>query len=121
MQLSKNDGVRLRHMLEYSGKALLFAKGRSRADLDHDEQLRLALVQLIQIVGEAASKVSRNFQEQTPSIPWTDIINTRNRLIHAYFDINLNILWDTITDDLPPLLEQLQKIVDDAEQQQKFF
>jgi uncharacterized protein with HEPN domain len=121
MPLSENDAVRLRHMLEYASKALLFAKGKSRADLDNDEQLRLALVQLIQIVGEAASRVSRKFQEQTPSIPWADIIGTRNRLIHAYFDINLNVLWDTINDDLPPLVGQLQKIIDDADQQQKLF
>jgi uncharacterized protein with HEPN domain len=121
MPLSKNDATRLHHMLDYAGKALLFAKGRSRKDLNENEQLRLALVQLIQIVGEAASKVSRAFQEQTPSIPWADIISTRNRLIHAYFDINLNVLWDTITDDLPPLVEQLQKVIDEAEQQQKFF
>ena len=111
MQLSENDAIRLRHMLESASKALLFAKGKSRAHLGKDEQLRLALVQLIQIVGEAASRVSREFQEQTPSIQWADIISTRNRLIHAYFDINLNVLWDTIKDDLPPLVNELEKIL----------
>ena len=106
-------------MLEYASKAMVFAKGKTRANLDNDEQLRLALVQLIQIVGEAVSKVSRTLQEQIPSVPWARIISARNRLVHAYFDINLNVLWDTITDDLPPLVDQLQKIIDDAEKQQK--
>lgn len=121
MQLSNSDAVRLRHMLEFARKAVQFVEGKSRSDLDRNEQLSLSLVRLVEIIGEAASKVSQEFQERTPSIPWADIISTRNRLVHAYFDVNLNILWDTVVNDLPPLIAELQKIINETEQQQKLF
>lgn len=121
MPLSKNDAVRLRHMIEAAQKSIQFTRNKSRADLDREEQLMLSLVRLVEIIGEAASRTSRDLQERTPSIPWADIISARNRLIHAYFDVNLNLLWQTIKDDLPPLIAELQKIIDEAEQQQKLF
>jgi len=121
MPLGKNDAIRLRHMLEATRKAVHFARGKSRIDLDRDEQLVLALVRLVEVIGEAASRVSREFQDQAPSIPWADIISTRNRLIHAYFDANWDLLIDTITNDLPPLITGLQKIIDEAEEQQKLI
>ena len=65
----------------------------------------------IEIVGEAASKISEECREDFPQIPWTNIIGMRNRLIHAYFDLNLDILWKTITEDLPPLIAELEKIL----------
>ena len=120
MQLSKKDAVRLQHMLEAARKALQFARGKSRADLDRDEQLMLSLVRLVEVIGEAASRVSRELQEQTPAIPWADIISTRNRLIHAYFAINLGLLWETIENDLPPLVKELEKIIGNEEQQKLF-
>jgi uncharacterized protein with HEPN domain len=108
-------------MMEAAQKAIRFTRGKSRKDLDAEEQLTLSLVRLVEIIGEAASRISRDFQNQTPSILWPDIISTRNRLIHAYFDVNLDLLWETIGDNLPPLITELQKIIDEAEQQQKLF
>jgi uncharacterized protein with HEPN domain len=119
MPAAKSDLVRLRHILESAQKAIRFSKGKTRGDLGKDEQLTLALVQLLEIMGEAATKVTTETQNRFPTIPWRAIIGTRNRLIHGYDQINLDILWAVISDDLPPLVTELQRIIDEAEQQRK--
>jgi uncharacterized protein with HEPN domain len=73
--------------------------------------LALSLVKCIEIVGEAASHVTLETRNQHASIPWNDIVGMRNRLIHAYYDVDLDRVWDTITDDLPPLIAELDKLV----------
>jgi uncharacterized protein with HEPN domain len=98
-----DDRIRLVHMLEAVREALSFARNRGRADLDVDRMLLRALVKDIEIVGEAASRVSDDTRAELPRIPWAAIVATRNRLIHAYFDINLDVLWETIAVDLPAL------------------
>ncbi len=97
-------------MLDAAKEARSFASGKKRSDLDNNRQLALALVKDIEIIGEAASKVSQETRTKHPAIPWLDIINMRNRLIHAYFDIDLEIVWDTATKDLLPLVAELEKI-----------
>jgi len=64
----------------------------------------------IEIIGEAAARISPETKGRCPEIPWTSIVGARNWLIHAYFDINLDRVWDTITDDLPKLVVELKKI-----------
>jgi len=98
-------------MLDAAQEAIEFAQGHTRAHLDGDRKLVLALVKDIEIIGEAAYQVSPTTREQLPGIPWDDIIGMRHRLVHAYFDINLDILWRTVQDDLPPLLEKLREIL----------
>ena len=82
---------------------------RSRTDLDHDRLLLLALVKDIEIIGEAASRVSPEARAQWADIPWQDIVTMRHRLVHGYFDIDLDIVWNTVADDLPPLAAQLER------------
>lgn len=96
------DVIRVRHMLAAAQEAVGFAAGRQRAQLDHDRMLVLAVVKALEIIGEAASKISPAAREATPNVPWQAIIGMRNRLIHGYFDINLDIVWTTVTDELPP-------------------
>jgi len=88
----------------------LYKAGRGRS-LDTDRQLVLSLVKSIEIIGEAAANVTTTCREECPQIPWRDIVSMRNRLIHAYFDINLDILWKTVVEDLPPLIAELQKVI----------
>ena len=104
------DSIRLNHMRDATREALSFIAGKTRDDLDIDRQLVLALVKSIEIIGEAAAKTSRGFKTTSTDIPWRDIIAMRNRLIHAYFDIDLDILWQTVTTELPPLLENLEAV-----------
>lgn len=109
--LREADAIRLRHMLDSAEAAVGFARNRSRADLNDDSMLSFAIVRAIEIVGEAASKVSQEAQVACPGMPWASIVGMRNRLIHAYFDIDLDRVWETITDDLPALIEELRAII----------
>ncbi|MBI5488647.1 MAG: DUF86 domain-containing protein [Deltaproteobacteria bacterium] len=106
-----DDLVRVRHMLDAAREAVSFARDRSRADLDRDRMLTLSLVKSIEIIGEAASKVADETRHQHPAIPWAEIVGMRNRLIHAYFDIDLDRVWDTVVADLPPVAAELERIV----------
>jgi len=103
------ERVRLQHMLDAAQKAVAFANDRTRIDLDSDEMFMLAEVRLIEIIGEAAAAVSDATRQQIPEIPWRPITATRNRLIHGYFNVDLNILWSIIQNDLPPLIVALRK------------
>jgi uncharacterized protein with HEPN domain len=103
-----DDRVRLQHMLDAAREALALAGGQSRSDLDGDRMLALSLVKLIEIIGEAASRMSDEGQRAHADIPWRSIVAMRNRPIHGYFDIDLDRVWDTITDDLPPLIVALE-------------
>ena len=105
--------VRVRHMLDHACEAVEMAEGRSRSDLDADRQLNLALVRLLEVVGEAAARVPEDYREQHPDIPWRDIADLRNRLIHGCDTVNFDILWTIIRKDLPPLIEMLERIVDE--------
>jgi uncharacterized protein with HEPN domain len=106
-----DDNVSLRQMLDHPREAVDMAKPRSRADLDGDRLLNLALTRLIEIIGEAANRVSNDAQKEHLQIPWPQIVSMRNRIIHAYDDVDFDVLWNTIDLDLPPLIEQLQKII----------
>lgn len=103
----KSDAIRLRHMIDAARKAIDFCKSAQRRDLDRDEKLTLALVRLVEIIGEAATKVSSEVKKRHPAIPWNDIIGTRNKLIHGYDDVNLDILWQIVSVDLPSLMDDL--------------
>ena len=105
----KDDNIRLRHMLDYAQKAVQFTKGRSRADLDTDEMLALAVIHLIEIIGEASRSVSEEFRGEHPEIPWEQISGTRNRLAHGYIDVDLDIIWAIVKKDLPGLIRRLKK------------
>ena len=100
-----DDDVRLRHLVDAAETAIRFASDRSRADLDTDEMLALALTKLVEIVGEAAKQVSGETKDAHPEIPWSAAARMRDRLVHHYFDIDLDVLWSTVRQDLPALLE----------------
>ncbi|MBK9715219.1 MAG: DUF86 domain-containing protein [Kouleothrix sp.] len=101
----------LNDMLDHAREAVAFAQGKARADLDSDRLLNLALVRLLEIVGEAASQVSREEQALHPQIPWLQIVSLRNRLIHGYDSVDFDILWQIVTFDLPPLITTLEVLV----------
>ena len=98
-------------MLDAAQEAVSFARGRTREDLGTDRQLVLSVIMDIAILGEAATRISDAAREQSPEIPWDEIIGMRNRLIHAYFDINLDIVWRTLQEDLPGLISLIEPLV----------
>ena len=109
--MHSDDQIRLWHMLDGAREAISFAQSKKRSDLDEDRMLVLALVKAIEIIGEAAYQITNESQEKMPTIPWADIIGMRHRLVHAYFDINLDILWQTVKEDLPELISQIEQVV----------
>jgi uncharacterized protein with HEPN domain len=99
-------------MLDAMRAASKFTEGRERQDLDGDEMLLFALVRAVEVVGEAASKVSVEGRAGLPEVPWIDVVGMRNRLVHAYFDINRDILWLTVKKSLPELDRLLRGYLD---------
>lgn len=99
-----DDALRLRHMLDHASEAVAMAGGRSRRDLDTDRQLNLSLVRLVEVVGEAAGRVTPATRDRLPTVPWAEIVGLRNRVIHGY-DRDFDILWDVVAQDLPPLID----------------
>ena len=110
--ISHEDRVRLQHMLDAALEIQQYVQSSKREDLDQDRKLVHSLVRLFEIIGEAANQISDELREGAMDIPWLIIIGMRNRLIHAYFDINLNVVWSTSTVDIPLLITELRKILD---------
>jgi uncharacterized protein with HEPN domain len=103
--MSRHEGdIRLRHMLDHAREAVAMARDRTRSELDTDRQLNLSLVRLLEIIGEAAGRVPAEERVRHPDIPWPEIVGLRNRLIHGYDSVDFDILWQIVSDDLPPLI-----------------
>jgi uncharacterized protein with HEPN domain len=107
----RNDAISLHHMLDHAREAIELSQGRARDDLQKDRMLQLALTRLVEVVGEAAARISEQTRTRYPSIPWSQIISMRNRLIHGYDVIDLDLLWDTLLEDIPPLVSELEHIL----------
>ena len=103
-------------MRDAAESALHFVQGRQRQDLDRDEMLLFALVRAVEIIGEAAARVSAEGRAELSEIPWPLIVGMRHRLVHAYFDIDRDILWATVQQSLPPLLAQLGAVLSAADE-----
>jgi uncharacterized protein with HEPN domain len=106
-------------MIDAAKTAVGFVSGRARGDLDTDRMLVFSLVRAIEIIGEAASRMSRSTCEAAPDIPWSLIVSMRNRLIHAYFDVDHEIVWKTATEELPQLLPRLRALISDRNSRQQ--
>jgi uncharacterized protein with HEPN domain len=109
----RDDAVPIRHMLEHAKEAISLVSGRSREELRSHRMLQLALTRLVEIVGEAAGRVSPETQSKFPAVPWREAIATRHRITHGYDVVDYDILWDTVQDDLPPLVKALEGVLAD--------
>lgn len=109
--MPKDELVYVGHMLDKAHEALSLVRGKTRQDYDRDSVLRLALTPLIQVIGEAARRVSPPFRESHPQIPWEAIVGMRSKIVHDYMNVDEDIVWDSVAHELPPLIEELKKIV----------
>ena len=108
--MSQRDLVYVGHMLDMARKAVTKTQGVSREAYDADENLRLALIHLIQVIGEAARQVSDQFVEDHPTVPWANIIGMRHKVVHDYLGVDEDIVWQVATSDLPQLVSTLEDI-----------
>lgn len=106
-----DDLVRLHHMRDHANEAIQLAREKTYENLLADRLLQLALTRLVEIVGEAASKVSEATRAVVPEIPWAEAVGMRHRIVHGYDIVDWKILWETLSESLPPLIEQLDAII----------
>jgi uncharacterized protein with HEPN domain len=106
----KNDQVYLAHILEAITKIENFTKEISRFDFDHNVMIQDAIIRNIEIIGEATKKISKSFTETHQEIPWSGMAGMRDKLIHDYLDVDLDVVWKTVEIDLPLLKELLSSI-----------
>lgn len=111
-----DDKTRIAHMIDAAEEALSFAAGHTLEDVQHDRGLALLLVKCLEMVGEAGFKTSRNLRDSHPEIPWKDLIDLRNHLVHEYHDIDTELVWKTIQQRLPPALPALRRLSAQLEQ-----
>jgi len=105
----RDDAQLIDDMIEASERAIRFIAGRTRDDLEHDDMLLLSLVKSVEIIGEAAARISEQTRHAYPDVAWADIIGMRNRLVHGYFDWNRDIIWRTVQRSLPELITRLRQ------------
>jgi uncharacterized protein with HEPN domain len=109
--MQQSDTIRIKHMIEAAEEAISFAEGKERKDLDGERMLVLSVIKEIEMIGEAAAKISVEVRGKKSQIPWNDIVGMRNHLVHGYFDVDLDLLWNTIEHNLPVLVMNLKKIL----------
>jgi uncharacterized protein with HEPN domain len=105
--MQRDDEVYVGHMLDLSRKVA----GVRREKFNEDENLRLALAHLLQTIGEAARRVSREFQEAHPEIPWSGIVGMRHKVVHDYMDVDEDVVWKTAVEEIPRLIAALAPLV----------
>ena len=108
--MSPDDTTRLLHMIEAGESIARFLVGRDRGALDSDEMLLLAVVRALQIFGEAASQLSEQARTAAPNVPWKAIIGMRHKVVHDYFGVDDDVVWDTVINELPPLIEKIRSL-----------
>jgi uncharacterized protein with HEPN domain len=106
-----NDADRLAHMLDYATIARRISAGRTREHLDSDVTYSLAIVRALEVIGEAASRMSAEGRAQLAGIPWPRIAGLRNRIVHGYDVLDRDLIWQIVTQDLGPLIAELEKVV----------
>ncbi|WP_435009347.1 HepT-like ribonuclease domain-containing protein [Tundrisphaera lichenicola] len=110
--MSRHDDLTyLKHMRDYAAEAVSFTRDRRRADLDTDRMLMLAVCRLLEMMGESACQLPASFRERETEIPWKQIIGVRHRLVHAYDQVDLDIIWNIAIGDLPPLIAALDRVL----------
>ncbi len=110
----RDDSVLLGDMLDYARRAVAAVAHRTRGDLDDDAVLVGALERFVEVIGEAANRLSQETRDSSPDMSWREIIAMRNRLVHGYFAVDRDILWTVVHDDLPGLITALEMVIDDG-------
>lgn len=111
------DAARLRHMIDAGRGAVDSVRGRTLDEFLADRILRNSVVRDIEVLGEAASRMSPGFRAVHPEVDWAGIVGMRNRLIHAYFDVDGVRVWKTVQEEIPPLVARIRRWVPKEEEE----
>lgn len=107
------DRVRLQHILDEAHQAIKFVEGYSFDDFEKDNKTAHAVLRAIEVIGEAASRISSEYKDAHSHIPWNQIVGMRNHLIHVYFDIDYQTIWKTLQNDIPKLIDIITKLINE--------
>ena len=110
--MSRHDPlITLQQMKSNCKEIINLSRGKDKNEIESNRLLCLAIVRLLEMLGEAANRVPEDIREENPDIPWIQIIGLRNRLIHGYDDIDLDVIWMIIVQDLPSLCTKLENLL----------
>jgi uncharacterized protein with HEPN domain len=107
----KDDGVYLRHILDAIGKIETYLEGQTYRSFCENDMMIDAVVRELEIVGEATNNLSEHLRQSHPEIPWRDAIDMRNFLIHEYFGVRRQVVWDTCKSDLSLMKNLINKLI----------
>jgi len=109
--MKKNPKIFLQHILESVCEIEKYIKGVTEDQFIHSTQIQDAVIRRLEIIGEAAKRIPKEITKRYDFIPWKKIAGTRDVLIHDYFTIDIEAVWETITKDIPKLKQDIQKIL----------
>lgn len=112
--MHKDDLVYIGHVVDLADQARDLLRGKTHSDFESDLALRLAITHLLQTIGEAARRLSDGLRTAHPKVPWPQIVGMRHKIVHDYMDIDFDVVWDTATNELPPLAEMLRSLLPDS-------
>lgn len=107
----KDDSIYLEHIETNLKRIILYSSGISKEDFLNNIQLQDACIRQIEIMGEATKRISETLKEKHPEVPWKDMAGMRDKLIHDYIDVDLNIVYQTVAVDIPNLLPVIEKLL----------
>lgn len=113
MKAAKDYSDSLNDIVEYARKAESFLEGVSLEDFKANEEKVLAVIRALEVIGEAARNIPKSIRKQYPEVPWDEMTAMRNKLIHDYFGVNLEVVWRTVKEDLPSMSMAVKNMIQD--------
>lgn len=102
----------LEDILDNAQKAIRFIEGINFKDFKKNEEKIFAVIRALELIGEAAKQIPKSIQSKSPKVPWEEMSGMRNKLVHEYFGVDLKVVWKTLKKDIPPLIEEIERIVE---------
>jgi uncharacterized protein with HEPN domain len=106
----------LQDIVDYAEKAMRFVRGVSFDDFGDNEEKIFAVVKALEIIGEAARHLPKSVRDKYPAVPWKQVTGMRDKMTHEYFSVDLEVVWRTVHEDLPPLRDTAKKMLEDLAQ-----